>query len=268
MEAVILAAGMGRRLNHHTTHIPKGLLHVAGLTLVERQIEQLRSAGVDRITIVVGHGADEVRRTVRAYPRLTFRFNPEYATANVIVSLALGIENVSEDLILLLSDFVYDDAAFDPFLMPREEKVLLGIDGTFNCGTEDMKVWHDGPVVVGVSKNDVAPGPRAKFTGISFFRRNAVEIVKKEVDRFLAAGERDSFYGDVIDSLIRRRLASVGTVAMAGIPWAEINYENDLEVARSRFPTDGKGVARRSPGSERRLPPKKMQEAPAWTAAW
>ena len=60
-DAVILAAGQGRRLWPFTQNVPKCLLDVGGETILECQVRALRSSKIDRITIVVGHQGDRIR---------------------------------------------------------------------------------------------------------------------------------------------------------------------------------------------------------------
>ena len=57
--AVLMAAGYGRRLAPITDTVPKGLLQIRGEVLVERQIEQLIAAGIEEIFLVVGYRKDQ-----------------------------------------------------------------------------------------------------------------------------------------------------------------------------------------------------------------
>ena len=82
MRAVILAAGESRRLFEYTREIPKCLLDVGGRSILERQISSLREAGIEEITVVVGHGADALRRV--GGPSLRYVTNPDYRTTNSI----------------------------------------------------------------------------------------------------------------------------------------------------------------------------------------
>lgn len=61
MRAIILAAGVGSRLNKYTEALPKGLLPLAGKTIIEREIEVFRKVGITDITIVTGFKADKFK---------------------------------------------------------------------------------------------------------------------------------------------------------------------------------------------------------------
>src|SRR5271170_1106895 len=61
-QCLILAAGNGRRLIASSGGSPKPLVQVRGMSLLEHVILGAREAGIDRFVIVVGYGADTMRR--------------------------------------------------------------------------------------------------------------------------------------------------------------------------------------------------------------
>jgi N-acetyl-alpha-D-muramate 1-phosphate uridylyltransferase len=66
MEAMIFAAGLGTRLGHLTAQMPKALVPVAGIPILERVARRLIDAGVDRIVINIHHFADRIQEYVRS----------------------------------------------------------------------------------------------------------------------------------------------------------------------------------------------------------
>jgi len=82
MKAVILAAGMGVRLGKYTAGLPKGMLNFAGKTLIERQIDTFRKAGVGDIIIVTGYNAEKI-----PYKGVRYCHNPNYESTNMVESL-------------------------------------------------------------------------------------------------------------------------------------------------------------------------------------
>ncbi len=63
MKAVILAAGLSRRLQQVTNGLPKTLLDFGGRTILDRQIDSLFAANVSEIAIVVGHAQEHILST-------------------------------------------------------------------------------------------------------------------------------------------------------------------------------------------------------------
>src|SRR5947207_14346183 len=89
MKAIILSAGQGRRLLPLTERAPKCMLPVQGRPLIARQIDALRSCGVDDITVVVGFGAELVETGLaeRYGPRgIRTLYNPFFALTDNLVS--------------------------------------------------------------------------------------------------------------------------------------------------------------------------------------
>lgn len=105
MIAIILAAGEGRRLRPHTLDKPKCLVPLGGKSLLEWQMEALRRAGIDRITVVTGYRAE-------AIDALGFRtlYNPSFASSNMVSSLmcAASLLDGSEDVLVAYADLVYE----------------------------------------------------------------------------------------------------------------------------------------------------------------
>jgi bifunctional UDP-N-acetylglucosamine pyrophosphorylase/glucosamine-1-phosphate N-acetyltransferase len=67
--AIVLAAGKGKRMK---SDLPKGLHRVCGLPILEHVVRALEEAGVGRIVVVVGVGADEVQQALAARPAIRF----------------------------------------------------------------------------------------------------------------------------------------------------------------------------------------------------
>nr|HPQ39905.1 nucleotidyltransferase family protein [bacterium] len=63
MKGVLLAAGRGTRLQPLTDHCPKPLLEVGGKPILTRIIEGLRDAGIDDLSLIIGHLGDRIRDT-------------------------------------------------------------------------------------------------------------------------------------------------------------------------------------------------------------
>ena len=97
--AIILAAGFGSRFVPFTYDTPKGLLKVNGQPMVERQIEQLREAGIKDITLVVGYLKEKFDYLVDRYG-VRLVFNPEYAVKNNFVSLYYALDRLKNTYIL------------------------------------------------------------------------------------------------------------------------------------------------------------------------
>ena len=88
--AVILACGMGKRLIPLTFDIPKCMIKVKGEVLIERQIEQIRKAGISEIIIVVGYLKEKFEYLKEKYG-VKLIYNEEYKEKNTLTSLYKAI---------------------------------------------------------------------------------------------------------------------------------------------------------------------------------
>ena len=112
MQAVILAAGMGRRLKELTADNTKCMLDINGRSLIQRALEALEGTSVTRVVIVAGYKGEALKDYVYSLGSpipIQFIDNPEYATTNNIYSLYLAKDILaSDDTLLLESDLIFD----------------------------------------------------------------------------------------------------------------------------------------------------------------
>ena len=114
MKAVILAAGRGSRLHPYTEHCPKCLTELGGQTLIGRQLDTLRQAGIADIVIATGY-----RSEMLALPGTRQVHNPRWDSTNMVESLFCAETEFNDDLIVAYADIVYE---------PRVLAALLASD--------------------------------------------------------------------------------------------------------------------------------------------
>lgn len=114
MTAIILAAGCGSRLRSIHTNKPKCLFPIHKITILKRMVYLLNNIQIKTITLIIGYESEQVITYVQEVlqpfaPHITWNFvaNPKYATTNTAVSLALALEHVQDDFILLDGDVVF-----------------------------------------------------------------------------------------------------------------------------------------------------------------
>lgn len=133
--AVILAAGMGRRLHDVWPTAPKGLLPVGNQPIIERSINQLLAHGIEQIILVTGYQAAQYQPLIQRYPALHPVYNPHYATSGSMYSLYCARELLTTSFLLLESDLIYEDRALSTLLACPAPAALL-VSGPTNAGDE------------------------------------------------------------------------------------------------------------------------------------
>src|SRR5437868_3497301 len=114
MKAIIVAAGMGRRLSPYTDDCPKCLVEIAGRPLLQRQLDAYRAAGVTEFVIVRGYLKDRLTAALAAEKDVTFVDNHDYQRNNILCSLMCAAEHMEGPGGFLFS---YSDIVFRPSLV-------------------------------------------------------------------------------------------------------------------------------------------------------
>ena len=143
MQAIILAAGMGRRLGEYTKDNTKCMVPVNGVRLIDRLLHQLSNLELSRVVIVVGYQAENLKSYIgtRYADQLTIEYveNPVYDKTNNIYSLWLAKERLQEDDTLLIeSDLIFSDRLF-PMIMENPYPNLALV--------AKYESWMDGTMV-------------------------------------------------------------------------------------------------------------------------
>ena len=234
--AVILAAGLGKRLASLTNGGPKALLEVNGRTLLERAIAALQRAGFGEVIVVTGHAAERIRPVLAAPPdgmTLIECWNPDYATANNIVSILAAADAVGGGFTLLNCDITFDSSILLD-VAGLETGNWLVVDGDEPLGHEEMKVTldEDGHLTR-ISKLLEPSHAVGEYIGICRFDAAGAATVMASARQLVAAGSTDLYYEDAMD-------AAAADLAMRaswtrGRLWTEIDddadYRRALQVA-------------------------------------
>ncbi len=111
MNAIIMAAGMSSRFVPLSWECPKALLEVKGEILIERQIRQLKEAGVTDITVVTGYMADKYDYLNSEYG-VTLVYNPDYARYNNTSTLMCVLDKLNETWICSSDNYLTENVFF------------------------------------------------------------------------------------------------------------------------------------------------------------
>lgn len=110
MKAIILAAGLGTRLRPITDRVPKCMVPVNGICIIDKQINNLLKGGVNEIIVVAGYKSNILREHLAKYPSVKIIDNIRYAETNNMYSLYLAYQYINDSGFLLMNSDVYFDA--------------------------------------------------------------------------------------------------------------------------------------------------------------
>ena len=225
-QALILAAGAGTRIGGREGPRPKALLEVGGRTLVEHQLDQLERCGVDSVVMVVGYEHEQIRDVVGS--RASYVMNARYRETNSLFSFWLARGHLRSDLVVLNSDILYDPRVLQAVLAGAGNR--FAYDSESGQDPEHMKValWQDW--LVHMSKELPSELVRGENVGIVRMTQRTATNAFAIADRLIAAGRMKDWLASAVNGAARRHLFRA--IDIAGLPWTEIDFPEDLQRAR------------------------------------
>ena len=203
MVALILAAGAGTRLMPLTRETPKCLIDVAGRVLLDREIDILLDRGVDDIMIATGYRHEQVRQHVEgAWPEENIQlvFNEKYASTNYIYSMWLAGRIISDDVLLLHGDLVFDSEMLARLLDSEQSNGVL-VRRAGELPEKDFKAVVAGDRVGHISVS--AGGDDARFCA-PFYKlsRGTFAAWRDRITAFVESGRTGCYAEEALNEIL------------------------------------------------------------------
>lgn len=243
MQAIILAAGMGRRLGELTKNNTKCMVEVNGVKLIDRVLTYLSHLDLKRIVIVVGYQAENLVNYVEnQYGSLNIEFveNPIYDKTNNIYSLALAKDKFKEDDTLLLeSDLIYEESMLrllvdnqqpDLALVAKYEKWM---DGTMVTIDDDCNILNF------ISKKEFKQTEVDKYYKTVNIYKFSKSYINNQylplLEAYCQMKGNNEYYEEVLRVLTMIDKSSLKALPIGDEKWYEIDDIQDLEIAETIF---------------------------------
>ena len=247
MQAVILAAGMGKRLKELTKDNTKCMVQVNGVALIDRLLTQLSRLDLTRVIIVVGYKGENLVEHIgdRYAGRLNIEYveNPIYDKTNNIYSLALTKDKLLEDDTLLIeSDLILDDRMFSLIMDNPHPNIAL---------VAKYQTWMDGTMVRIDDEQNVVnfvPKKAFKYSDVEFYYKT-VNLYKFSkdflqhkyvpfLDAYCAALGNNEYYEQVLRVICMLDNSDLKALPISNERWYEIDDIQDLDIAETLFASD------------------------------
>lgn len=247
MQAVILAAGMGRRLKELTKDNTKCMVKVNGVPLIDRLLGQLSRLELSRVIIVVGHKGDNLINHIgnryAGILNIEYVENPIYDKTNNIYSLALAKDKLIEDDTLLIeSDLILDDRMFSRIMEDPYPNLAL---------VAKYRTWMDGTMVRIDDENNVVNFITKKafkysdvdhyYKTVNLYKFSKDFLVYKYVpflDAYCSALGNNEYYEQVLRVICMLDNSELKALPITDEKWYEIDDIQDLDIAEALFASD------------------------------
>ena len=260
MQAIILAAGMGRRLGDYTKDNTKCMVPVNGVRLIDRLLGQLAKQPLKRVIIVVGYKGKELREYIEeqylstlnsqlSTLKIEFAENPVYDKTNNIYSLAIVKDKLQEDDTLLIeSDLIFSERMI-PMIVdnPYPNLALVAKYETWMDGTM-VRLDDEQNIVNFISKDafdysDVD----SYYKTVNIYKLSRQFSQQKYVpflDAYTKAVGNNEYYENVLRIISLLNNHDMKALPIGGEKWYEIDDKQDLDIAEALF-ADEKDVLRK-----------------------
>ena len=250
MQALMLAAGMGKRLGRYTKNATKCMVCVNGKTLIEYALEALAQNGIKKMTIVVGYKSDVLMDFIRSKfgggnpggMEIEFIENADYATTNNIYSLYMARDVLcADDTILLESDLIFRPSIITKLMESKDENLAV---------VSRFESWMDGTCTLLDEENHIT-GILDKahfnwFETADYYKTVNIYKFSKDfsanyyvpfLEAYQKAFGKNEYYEQVLKVLSFLSSSTLKALPVPGDDWYEIDDPADLAIAQTRFAT-------------------------------
>lgn len=252
MQAVILAAGMGKRLGELTKNNTKCMVKINGISLINRLLEQLSKLSLNKIIIVIGYEGEKLKNYLGySYKTIEIEYieNPIYNKTNNIYSLYLAKEKLLEDdTILIESDLIFEDSIFT--LLEQSSYPNVAVVAKYES-------WMDGTMVRIDNENNIInfiPKKAFRYEDIALYYKT-VNIYKfsKEFARnqyipfqeaYIHALGNNEYYEQVLRVITILDNCNLKALILNNEKWYEIDDIQDLDIAETIFSNDNERLSK------------------------
>lgn len=244
MQAIILAAGMGRPMGELTKDVNKCMLEINGVSLIDRLLKQLSAFNLSRVILVVGYQAQKLKEHIGTRYQdkihIEYIYNPQYESTNNVFSLSLAKHQLQEDdTILIESHMIYEDGIID--LLFNNEAPNLALVAKY-------QTWMDGVMARIDDDHNIVnfiPENAFKYGDTQFYYKTAnIYKFSKEfatntyvpfLDAYCKSIGNNEYYEQVLRVVTLLKEPQLKAVEIIDKKWYEIIEIQDIEIAEALF---------------------------------
>lgn len=246
MQAIILAAGMGKRLGEYTKHNTKCMVPVNGTPLIDRLLRQLSKLDLTRIVLVIGYEGKKLQDYIadkHGNLKIEYVYNQVYDKTNNIYSLALAKQQLQEDdTILVESDLIFEDGLFELLVNNPAPNIAMvakyeqWMDGTM------VQIDNEFNIINFVTKQAFDYKQKdTYFKTVNIYKLSREFSTTKYVpflEAYTKAIGNNEYYENVLRIISFLNSKDLKALPISTERWYEIDDKQDLDIAETIFAED------------------------------
>jgi choline kinase len=235
MKALILAAGIGKRLKPITDRIPKTLIKIRDKPILGHILSNLKENKIKDVVIVTGYREDLIRDYVGSGSKwglnVSYCHSVDYNTTENIYSVYLASQQLlGENFILINADDMFSPSILSK-MMKKRGRIVVAVDGEGTLGSEEMKVKVDNGRILSVSKKINPETAFGEDIGITKFNKQGGKAFFNTIENIIEQRGPYGWFQEAIDQLARKNYP-ITYVNVEDEPWIEIDDHFDLKWAK------------------------------------
>ena len=235
MKALILAAGIGKRLKPITDRIPKTLIKIRDKPILGHILSNLKRNKIKDVVIVTGYRDDLIRDYVGSGSKwglnVSYCHSVDYNTTENIYSVFLASQQLEgEEFILINADDMFSPSILAR-MMEKRGRIVVAVDGEGTLGSEEMKVKVDNGKILSVSKQIDPEIAFGEDIGITKFNKQGGKAFFNTIESIIEQKGPYGWFQEAIDQLAKKNYP-ITYVNVEDEPWTEIDDHFDLKWAK------------------------------------
>lgn len=233
--AVILAAGIGSRLQPLTFELPKALLQIGNNPIIYHQISSFLKCGINRIYVIIGYKSLMIMEYLSKtfpYPsaNIAYIYNYRYKETNTAYSLWLASSYLSEyDTFIVNGDVLITPETISRM---KYEQSCMGLV-RHSCREEEVKLELQGKRIINIGKGLDIQKASGEYIGIAKFDKNTGKHLQDALNETISSGKINLYYDDVIRMLLSN--LTINSVDLTDLGLIEIDTIEDLNIAKKIY---------------------------------
>ena len=222
MKAIIMAAGVGKRLYALNINKPKCLINIGSTTLIHRSVNLLLNKGISDITVIVGFKGHLIRNELNN--DVVYFKNPDFHKTNSIKSLWYAKDLLEGDVLLLNGDLYYEHDILD-YAINQTNPVVMLADST-RIDNADYRFGFSGNQINRFGKHLSNQETDGEYIGIVRIDQSFIKTFKQALEEMIISGKSNVWWEDVLYSFIEKNIP-IHYFDVAGTFWSEVDTLQD-----------------------------------------